>query len=548
MRNIDPIKVDSPSEINWDCTFDVLVAGFGGAGVSASIEAREQGCSVLAIDRFIGGGATAFSGGIYYAGNTEFQREAGYIDSVDDMFNYLSLEVGDVVSRQTLREFCEQSAANMEWLVQHGVPFDSSAYEGKTIYPPDDKFLYYAGNEKVPAYAAQAKPVPRGHRTKGTGFTGKDFFAALKHAALTSGVKFEAHTSLSRLIVDNNNAIIGAELKKLQQPSDIEKHSSLYNRIHPMQPFIYDKAQAAIKEADTLEARAAQKIMVRVNKGVVLSTGAFSYNVGMLQKYLPQVAKNVAALMRLGSMGCDGSGIEIGMSVGGSIDRMQSVFLGRAIAPPDELVRGLMVNAKGERFINEDSYTGLLGNAILKQPDAKAWLIIDNKTFYRTIRQCVPNGDGAFKAYKLPALLNFTFGGTRKARTLKDLAHKCGFSETVLAQTVADYNNACAQRTSDPGGKNPDYMRPLGDGPYRAINSSIGNKYAFPIFFTLGGLKVDEKSGNVMNERNDVIPGLYAAGRTAVGICSENYFSGMSLADCVYSGRRAARNAAARKD
>jgi 3-oxo-5alpha-steroid 4-dehydrogenase len=38
---------------------------------------------------------------------------------------------------------------------------------------------------------------------------------------------------------------------------------------------------------------------------------------------------------------------------------------------------------------------------------------------------------------------------------------------------------------------------------------------------------------------------LYAAGRSAVGLCSRSYVSGLSLADCVFSGRRAGRHAAA---
>lgn len=544
MGDIEPIRVKDAAEIQWDRGVDVLVAGFGGAGAAASIEAREQGCRVLAVDRFDGGGATAFSGGIYYAGNTRFQREAGYEDSVEDMYNYLALEVGDVVSPETLRDFCEQSENNIEWLLKHGVPFDSAAYEGKTIYPPDDKFLYYAGNEKVPAYAERAKPVPRGHRTKGTGFTGKDFFGALKQSALSLGVELQTHTRLARLIMDQHGSVIGAELQQLTESEDVKRHSALYSRIHPMQPFIAEKAQKAIVEAEGLEDRASRKTMVRVEKGVVLSTGAFTYNLEMLGSYLPSVAKNVHALMRLGSMGCDGSGIQLGKSAGGGIGRMENVFLGRAIAPPDELVRGIMVNAKGERFVNEDIYTGLLGNAILRQPEGQAWLIIDNRTFYRTLRQCLPNGDGAFKAYKFPALLNFMFGGTRKAGSISELARKCSMPEDTLEKTVAEYNDACYRGTADPGGKNPEYSRALGKGPYRAINSSIGNKYSFPIFFTLGGLLVDEGRGVVLDEQNQPIEGLYAAGRAAVGICSENYFSGMSLADCVYTGRRAGKDAA----
>ena len=60
---------------------------------------------------------------------------------------------------------------------------------------------------------------------------------------------------------------------------------------------------------------------------------------------------------------------------------------------------------------------------------------------------------------------------------------------------------------------------------------------------TLGGLAVDETTGEVLTEDGSVVPGLYAAGRNAVGICSRQYVSGLSIADCVYSGLRAARHA-----
>ena len=81
-------------------------------------------------------------------------------------------------------------------------------------------------------------------------------------------------------------------------------------------------------------------------------------------------------------------------------------------------------------------------------------------------------------------------------------------------------------------------------GPYYAINCSIDSK-RFPCpTLTLGGLVVDDNTGLVKSEAGGVIPGLYAAGRSAVGICSRQYVSGLSIADCVYSGRRAGRAAA----
>jgi len=96
----------------------------------------------------------------------------------------------------------------------------------------------------------------------------------------------------------------------------------------------------------------------------------------------------------------------------------------------------------------------------------------------------------------------------------------------------------------DPLGKNPDYCRPLGEGPYWALNTSLSNRFAFFIFFTLGGLRIDEDTGTVVSRDGSVINGLYAAGRAAVGIASDGYISGISLADCVFSGRRAGRAAA----
>ena len=53
------------------------------------------------------------------------------------------------------------------------------------------------------------------------------------------------------------------------------------------------------------------------------------------------------------------------------------------------------------------------------------------------------------------------------------------------------------------------------------------------------GLVVDEETGQVRG-----VPGLYAAGRSAVGVCSESYVSGLALADCVVSGRRAGQHVA----
>ncbi len=70
--------------------YDVIVVGFGAAGAAAAIEAADRGARVLVLDRGYGGGATAYSGGIVYAGaGTAEQRAGGYVDSVENMLAYL---------------------------------------------------------------------------------------------------------------------------------------------------------------------------------------------------------------------------------------------------------------------------------------------------------------------------------------------------------------------------------------------------------------------------------------------------------------------------
>jgi succinate dehydrogenase/fumarate reductase flavoprotein subunit len=70
----EPIVVDRPDQFRWDDEADVVITGFGGAGVCAAIEAAERGASVIALDRFDGGGATAMSGGSTMAAGRAIKR------------------------------------------------------------------------------------------------------------------------------------------------------------------------------------------------------------------------------------------------------------------------------------------------------------------------------------------------------------------------------------------------------------------------------------------------------------------------------------------
>ncbi len=82
-----PIDVDGPAALAWDEEVDVVIVGFGGAGASTAIEAKERGLEALVIERFNGGGATVISGGVIYSGGgTRIQKEAGVEDDVEEMY------------------------------------------------------------------------------------------------------------------------------------------------------------------------------------------------------------------------------------------------------------------------------------------------------------------------------------------------------------------------------------------------------------------------------------------------------------------------------
>jgi 3-oxo-5alpha-steroid 4-dehydrogenase len=460
------------------------------------------------------------------------------------MFKYLMAE-GCVLSPATLRRFCEDSNANLEWLEAHGVPYGGNAYLNKTAYPPDGYSLYFSGNEMVPFYKERAKPAPRGHRTAVPGFGGHVYYAKLKQSALAGGVRLLLHAPVQRLIVDERGRVIGVEVNRLPEAL-WKEHDALYDVVSPWKPFNGERAERAIAQCDKLEQRGTAR-RIRARGGVILCTGGFTYNLDLIGRYRKEVADSYTALLRLGSMGCDGSGIELGLSVGGKTAFMDRMFLGRPISPPEAFLYGLMVNAEGRRFINEDAYQSLFGEKLAEQSgNGTGRLILDHEHFWRGIKQSIFPGKGMFMQWGAPALMNVVLGGTKWAGSLRMLATKCGMDTQTLERTIAEFNFRAETGVPDPFGKAADKIKPLVKGPYYAINVSLNNKFGPTFTSTLGGLVPNEDTGEVQTEDGSPIEGLYAAGRSAIGFPTLANASGLSIADTVFSGRRAARHAAGR--
>ncbi|RLU02793.1 MAG: FAD-dependent oxidoreductase, partial [Ketobacter sp.] len=214
---VEAALVADENSLQWDDQFDVIVVGLGAAGVSAAIEAADQGSKVAFIDRFEGGGTTARSGSVMYAGGgTALQKRLGVEDSPENMFNCLRHEVQDAVSENTLRRFCEESPGNFDFVTANGTRYSGTLFASKTSYPVHGHSLYYSGNELI--YTQDATPAPRGHLADGikrfTAF-GPAFIGPLIKSALRKGVTPIRKSRVSRLIINPSGEVIGVEAQQV---------------------------------------------------------------------------------------------------------------------------------------------------------------------------------------------------------------------------------------------------------------------------------------------------------------------------------------------
>jgi tricarballylate dehydrogenase len=201
---------------------------------------------------------------------------------------------------------------------------------------------------------------------------------------------------------------------------------------------------------------------------------------------------------------------------------------------------GIMLNAKGERFVDEGrdfrNYTyAQFGRAVLEEPGHFAWQIFDAKV--------------------APLLYEeYTFHDAHyvEAETLDGLVAKLdGVADKAAARATIEAYNAAVNRDVpfDPTIKDgkgtiglalpkSHWAQTIDVPPFRAYPVTGG------ITFTYGGVKVDEK-GAVLREDGSAIPGLFACGEMVGGVFFNGYPGGSGLTSGAVFGRRAGYGAAA---
>jgi 3-oxo-5alpha-steroid 4-dehydrogenase len=522
----------------WDLEADVVVIGFGAAGACAALEAAGAGAEVIVLDRFCGGGTTALSGGVVYAGGGTIQQlQAGVQDTPEAMLGYLSMEVGDAVTPATLRDFCYGSAEMLAWLSSKGVPFKGSLCPDKTSYPTDRHYLYYSGSEL--SYAHLEAPAPRGHRAFGRGASGRVLFARLADAIASAGVAVVPQTRAECLLTSEGGQATGVECLSMR---GAPAWARICHRVlHKLgkKPFLYagGLGRRMHRPVAYLERRYARPLRVGARNGVIIAAGGFVANRALLREHAPGYRGGLA----LGTPGDDGSGMRLGAAAGGATKFLDRVSCWRFITPPSAFLGGLLIDGRGQRVCDESLYGAAIGEAIVRRHDRRAWLLLDEDIVARSWRQLRGSAQWFQRVQAVYLLTRARVSGP----TLAKVAARAGVDADGLAATVAAHNAAAQAGKPDPAGKPADVVTVLERPPYSLIDLSVRPRAAYPApMLPLGGLAVAEETGQVRRADGTGIPGLYAAGRSAVGLCSRSYVSGLSLADCVYSGRRAGRHAA----
>ena len=536
------LTLTDPEASQWDETCDVLVVGVGLAGVCTALRAAEgSSLDVIAIDRGEGGGASRLSGGVVYmGGGTRAQKDAGVVDTPENMANYLAYETGNIVRGDTVRRFAEASTGFQEWLEKYGARFGGPATDEKTSYP-NDASLYYSGNELTVPGRERATPAPRGHRAKPTRggeptkLSGEYLLPPLiASMEAQPNVRLLRQTRATRLIVDGDGAVVGVEVQRVKRGLPARRHAlamKLCNNLVAGTLGLTDKFYGMIVR---LEARQSTTLRIRVRKGVVLSAGGFTYNRAMMAKTaLPSYLKSYP----LGTIADDGSGIKLGMSVGARTDLLDRVSAWKFLYPAESWVRSCSVGPDGHRLVGEEYYGARTGDAVFQKGEGRGWLIMDEP-----IQQMVRDEIAGMKKLLFQKI---QFRATQKdytvsAPTIEELAAKLGLPPQTVRATIETYNEHIARGVPDPLGKSEKYRRRIETGPFYATDIGASLRLSPIPALTMGGLVVDEDTGQVLARDGGVVPGLYAAGRTAVGICSNYYVSGLSLGDCVWSGMRAA--------
>ena len=484
--------------------YDVVVVGAGNAALCAAIAAREQGSSVLMLEKapdYFRGGNTYFTGGIIrfsYEGIEDIKElipdmgaeEEASVDAgrytEDQYYDDLMRVTQGLSDPELAQTLVSQARPTLRWLREKGVRFVLSF--GRQAFKVGDRYRFWGGLI-VEAVGA------------GKGLSDQQFEVADRN-----GVEVRYHTKGVRLTQDRMGRVVGLTVQGPEGFEDVSCHS------------------------------------------VVLACGGFEANAEMRTRYLGEGWE--LAKVR-GIPYNTGDGIKMALDIGAQShghwsgchavawDLNAPAFGDRVVT---ELFQkhsypfGLIVDVNGNRFVDEGAdfrnYTYVAyGREILKQPQRVAFQIFDDKVKHLLRDE-----------YHIPQVTMAT------ADTIEQLADRLDIDREGLVQTISDYNAAVQEGEYNPtilDGKHTEGIEPPKTNWALPIDTPpyLGYAVTCGITFTFGGLKIDNQC-RVLDEEDVPLPGLFAAGELVGGLFYHNYPGGSGLAAGAVFGKIAGASAA----
>ena len=505
------VAVEKAPVEDVEATYDVVVLGGGGAGLTASITAAQNGAKVILVEKAGSlGGNTLIAGQGFNACDPERQANTEMSEALlGQLKSYLDLDPADFGA---FAEVLETVKGQINDYIASGSTtlFDSpelhmlhtymggkrTGLDGTVIEPDLELARTFATNaldalEWAESIGAQWNDTtstilgamwPRSH-----GLANGNVITILTDAAKANGVEIVTDTRANELIVENGK-VVGVK-------------------------------------ATTSEGA---NVTLHANSGVVLATGGFSANAPMVVEYNNYWPGLSDTMPSTNAPTITGDGIVMAKAVGADLVGMGFAQLMPSSHPVDgSLFSGIwgsaetqvFVNKEGKRYVNEYAERDVLSKAALEQIDGIFYIICDNKI--------AKNADVAGMEAK---------GNVVVADTLEELAEKLGIPADTFVETIERYNSFVDAQKDDDFGK-PLFGEKIDEAPFVATPRSPS------LHHTMGGVKIDTNT-HVISTEGNVIDGLYAAGEVTGGLHAGNRLGGNAMTDFLVFGRIAGENAA----
>lgn len=436
--------------------YDLIIVGSGGAGLTAAVQARELGLTVVVLEKNakVGGNTSRASSGMN-AAETSVQAAHGIVDRMQDFYDETYRGGGRLNEPAMLRHFVTRAPLAVEWLAKHGLPLDDLTITG-------------------------GMSTKRTHRPASTAPVGAYLVKGLKQLAIDNEAEIITEANVQKLITDDHQRVTGV---------------------------LYQDAQQQVHEIHS--------------QAVLLASGGFGASKEMMKRYRPDLAN----YRTTNQPGATGDGLKLAQQVGAQLMQLELVQVHPTVQQDQphafligEAVRGegaILVNAQGDRFVNELTTRRIVSNAITALPEHSAYLVFDQQ-----VRDRVK----AIEFYD-------QIGLVKTGDTLSKLAEM--LNSTDLTATIEQWNQFVQAGADTEFGRKTGMNRPLVKGPYYAIH------VAPAIHYTMGGVHADPET-RVLDANGQPIAGLYAAGEVVGGLHGNNRIGGNSIAETVVFGRQAA--------